>query len=453
MPDIISSVKVPQLIKDPFLVGSKIQFAPSGMPIMYVGGFSMVFPMIKGNEMWAMKVWHTEIKDAKERYKEISNFLNGKCTDYFANFSYVEKGLIVNGQALDTSRMRWIEGKLLKDFLKDNLEKKEKLVEFTDKFLALSIALHEQSISHGDLQHGNIIVQADGEIKLVDYDSICIPSMEGKSEYVTGLKGYQHPSRFSNSICSIKADYFSELIIYLSVLALSEHPELWIKYNVNDTEVLLFSQEDFNDFERSEIREDLLKLSPKINALVNVLDGYLIEKAFTNLIPFSKYLQPPSIISFKADRVTAIGGIPILLTWQIDNAHTIAIDNGIGIVTGKNQIKVRPDRNVSYTITATGYFGQVSDCIDITVFPTPFIESLKVPSPDFNMGLNLNPISISSPQIDVSIKLEKDELTEIPTSFIKLNEDIEKVKPLYKPEETFWNISNVFDKIKKSLNQ
>ena len=39
-------------------------------------------------------------------------------------------------------------------------------------------------------------------------------------------------------------DYFSELIIYTSLVALSKYPDLWTSLQLNDTETMLFSEDD-----------------------------------------------------------------------------------------------------------------------------------------------------------------------------------------------------------------
>ena len=39
--------------------------------------------------------------------------------------------------------------------------------------------MREHVIAHGDLQHGNIIVQDDGTIRLVDYDGCYVPELAG----------------------------------------------------------------------------------------------------------------------------------------------------------------------------------------------------------------------------------------------------------------------------------
>ena len=72
--------------------------------------------------------------------------------------------------------------------------------------------LHAAGVSHGDLQHGNIMVNADGSLILVDYDSMYVPSLEGYADEIKGLVGYQHPARWENCKCSPKADYFSEKV-------------------------------------------------------------------------------------------------------------------------------------------------------------------------------------------------------------------------------------------------
>ena len=289
MQDIISSIGVPKLIKDNFLDGASIVKSKSRSPLMFVGGYNIVFCFLKNGQKWAVRVWHVEIKDSQQRFNEISTYLLQNHIIYFSEFTFVFNGVFVNGQSLPLTRMKWIDGKNLKDFLAENIKNELKLKYFCERFLNLISELHANKISHGDLQHGNIIIQDDGEIRLIDYDSICVPSIEYKIEIVSGLKGYQHPSRFTYGKCSLKADYFSELIIFLSVIAIIENPNLWNKYDVENTEVLLFTAEDFRNFSQSQIKKDLLKLSPFVISFLNILDIYLNEPHFNNLKPFYAY--------------------------------------------------------------------------------------------------------------------------------------------------------------------
>jgi serine/threonine protein kinase len=284
--DIISAARNRQFIKDPFFEGESIRSLRDGRPEMYGGGFSQVFIIVKNDEKWAFKVWHSEIVNNRDRYSKIASHLQKYNLPYFTEFSYVENGILVVGELLDTLRIKWIDGLNLKDYISYHLEDKRILQKLADDFLEMREELHRCSISHGDLNFQNIII-CDGEIKLIDYDSICVPELDGQRDVCRGQYGYQLPSRFSAGfIASIRIDFFSELIIYLSILAVIENDTLWNKYNVQNADYrLLFTPEDFLDWEYSEIRKDLNLLSPKIQRLVKVLENYLT--GHINLVPFS----------------------------------------------------------------------------------------------------------------------------------------------------------------------
>lgn len=288
--DIISAVKNAVFIKDPFFKEASIHLLKNGRPDMYGGGFSQVFPMTKDGEKWAFKVWHTEITNNKSRYGKITSHLKKYNLPYFCNYEYVDKGILVNGEFLDTFRMEWVNGLSLMQYISSNLKNKVVLEKLAGNFLKMTEDLHNCSISHGDLQHDNIFIKENGEIVLIDYDSICVPELEGEKDICRGRPGYQHPSRFyTEMIASVKMDFFSELIIYISMLAIIENPLLWDKYNVEKAEHLLFKHNDFFDFENCEIRRDLLSMSSEIKSLVNVIERYLASHL--NLLPFIKMIE------------------------------------------------------------------------------------------------------------------------------------------------------------------
>jgi serine/threonine protein kinase len=234
--DIITAIKNLDLfLRIPELKGAKPRLNNNGSPFAFAGGFNMVFQLVHNAKKWAFRVWHVPMGENKDRYVAISKYLTNSKLPYFADFIYDENGLLVNGELTDTIRMEWLDGILLKDYIEKHLNDKAKLESLANDFLEMTKTLREAKISHGDLQEGNILVDDSGKIRLVDYDSICIPEIEGQKELVAGLKGYQHPSRFKNSKASLKADYFSELIIYISILGIASKPELWDKYQVKDT--------------------------------------------------------------------------------------------------------------------------------------------------------------------------------------------------------------------------
>src|SRR5690606_9934054 len=160
-------------------------------------------------------------------------------------------------------------------------------------------------------------VDDSGKMRLVDYYSICIPDVEGQKELVTGLKGYQHPSRFKNSKASLKADYFSELIIYISILGIALKPELWGKYQVKDTCYLLFTETDFENFESSQIYSDLKGSNTLVDSLLTILNEYLLTSHYLELKPFTDYLFPPEILSFQTNKEVVLEGVEVEFSWVV----------------------------------------------------------------------------------------------------------------------------------------
>lgn len=376
--DIITAIKNSDtFLKVPELKGAKPRLNKSGSPFAFVGGFNMVFQLEHQNKKWAFRVWHVPMGDHTDRYLKISKYLSEKKLPYFADFIYDEKGILVNGHLLDTIRMEWLESQLLKEYIEENLSNKSKLTKLANDFLELCTTLRENKISHGDLQEGNILIDRNGSIKLVDYDSICIPEIEEQKELVTGLKGYQHPSRFKGGKASLQADYFSELVIYLSILALSENTNLWNKYQVKETQYLLFTETDFEDFINSEIYNDLQNLSNSIKSLTRILNSYLLESNYLNLTSFEHYLTAPKIISFSTNEKEILKGNAIELSWNIENYDKISINNGIGNVSGKHSVSVSPTSTTTYKLIAENAFDKTESELTVTVLPLPKIKEFR----------------------------------------------------------------------------
>ncbi|MGZ4089176.1 MAG: protein kinase domain-containing protein [Bacteroidia bacterium] len=274
--DIETAVRYPQFIKDSFFDGATLELTSRGQPMSYGGGFSQVFPMLKEGKKWAFKIWYKEIKENQKRHEKIKAYLNECNLPYFLEFQFVEKGLLVNGQLLDTLRMEWANGLFLIEYMALHLKNPDKLKKLGENFLQMTKALHENRISHGDLHHENIFITNNDEIRLIDYDSICVPELEGQDDICRGREGFQHPSRLTAAcVASSKVDHFSELIIYLSIQAIVECPVFWETYGIGKTDVLLFEQRDFYYWENSKIKKDLNTLSPDVKKLVQILENYL----------------------------------------------------------------------------------------------------------------------------------------------------------------------------------
>lgn len=197
IPDIRTSVQnQSRLILDPVVKGGQFQRNKTGQLLLYSGGFTAVFPVIINGEKWAFRCWHVSIKDADKRLQLVSEFILKKKPSYLVPLEFTQRGIVVNGVVYPTTRMKWIEGRTIKEYLCDNIGKRQVLLDIASSFLSLVENMHEMGIAHGDLQHGNILVTESNDLCLVDYDSMYVPSMG--SDYrdeIKGKDGYQHPNR------------------------------------------------------------------------------------------------------------------------------------------------------------------------------------------------------------------------------------------------------------------
>ena len=277
-----------------------------GRLIAYAGGFSVVFPYeASDGTKWAFRCWHSDINNTQRRYELISEAIQKAHLSFLCDFDYIEKGINVEGTIYPTTRMRWIEGITIKEYICKYRQSKDKLISLAENFLAMTQALHEQSLAHGDLQHGNILVANDHQLYLVDYDSFYCPKLKGEEDTVTGLPDYQHPARKSNKSVSEKLDYFSELIIYLSILSIAEAPSLVEKYKVEDADRLLFAKEDFDDITKSQIYKDIQSLGKQFQELLDVLEEYLKCNSIDELLPFDTFLLE-KLVQFSSSVTKAI---------------------------------------------------------------------------------------------------------------------------------------------------
>ena len=277
-----------------------------GRLIAYAGGFSVVFPYeASDGTKWAFRCWHSDINNTQRRYELISEAIQKAHLAFLCDFDYIEKGINVEGTIYPTTRMRWIEGVTIKEYICKYRQSKDKLISLAENFLAMTQALHEQSLAHGDLQHGNILITNDHQLYLVDYDSFYCPKLKGEEDTVTGLPDYQHPARKSNKSVSEKLDYFSELIIYLSILSIAEAPSLVEKYKVEDADRLLFAKEDFDDITKSQIYKDIQSLGKQFQELLDVLEEYLKCNSIDELLPFDTFLLE-KLVQFSSSVTKAI---------------------------------------------------------------------------------------------------------------------------------------------------
>ncbi|SHF76767.1 Protein kinase domain-containing protein [Flavobacterium segetis] len=272
--DIVTAMRNPLVsFKSQEIIGGSIIQKDSRI-IQYSGGYTTVFPFHKqtGNKV-AVRLWIADIGDAKKRSLEISNYLENLNNAYFAGFKYIDDAVLVNGTFHPIVLMDWVDGQTLKEYINSNITNTSKILELAKKFKEMAAYFHLENIAHGDLQHGNILIKSDGSLVAIDYDSMFIEPLSGMTDTIKGLPGYQHPARHSNQFVNSRLDYFSELVIYLSLLIYADTPKLWDDYY--GTEDLLFSKDDFANPSNSKLIITHLK---SVNPTISQLTEKMVEE-------------------------------------------------------------------------------------------------------------------------------------------------------------------------------
>ena len=229
-----------------------------GMPLVYSGAFASVYPVSVGGQTFAVRCFTREVKDQQTRYNHLSEYLINVLPPSFVHFEYVEHGINVKGTWYPIVRMEWVEGESLSSFVGSNLNDPDALRRVAREWRSGPAAsLRGLGIAHNDLQHGNVMVQADGRIRLVDYDGMFLPRFGGERSPELGHRNYQHPLRTADDYDAY-VDNFPALVIYLSLLAVASDPGLWQRFYNDDN--LIFTRGDYAAPGSSELF-DLLKMS------------------------------------------------------------------------------------------------------------------------------------------------------------------------------------------------
>jgi len=301
-----SSIRHPQVAfknTDPILAAGKpVEISNSqGIRNLWsaAGGFACVFKYetFHPKKLWAIRCFLQSTSTVANHYSKVSSRLpNIPCSSYFVECSFLHQGILADGNLYPIVKMEWAEGKDLRTFIQDNLNNKNKLDLLAQAWVKLSKNLADNGIAHGDLQHGNITVDDSSgvNLKLIDYDSLYF-SVDGNgiNDEIKGIPDYQHPLRAKLQKQCLQIDFFPQLVIYLSIVALAENPQLWNNYNLDNTERLLFSVPDFQNPDRAQIFQVLSQLSPNIARLADELKKICKLTEFSKIPSLDTVLTPP----------------------------------------------------------------------------------------------------------------------------------------------------------------
>ncbi|PYS90868.1 MAG: hypothetical protein DMF64_13765 [Acidobacteria bacterium] len=238
-----------------------------GMPLVTSGQFAYVYKLRSGRGVYAVRCFRGHLGDRERRYELIDAHLRTHPVPDFARFAYDVHGILVSGRRYPILVMEWLEGPTLDVYLNEVMGRRDVLLHLADEWLKLLGSLRAAGVAHGDLQHGNIIVE-HGQFRLVDFDGMFVPAMSGWMASEVGHQHYQHPARAARYF-NADLDNFSGLVIYLSLIALAERPALWAEYH---DENLLFTKEDFLAPESSRLLAEIKEIGGEHRELAELLE-------------------------------------------------------------------------------------------------------------------------------------------------------------------------------------
>ncbi len=266
--------------KDPDLKRSSIKRDKNGLPHGMSGQFAVVYKAtLPSGSHRAVRAFTSGREGRGDTYRAISEYLaKHRHLKSLVEFTYAEKGIRgSDGKFYPLVTMEWVEGSTLFDWLKHQCQDNNaaRIASIVPLWSELVDELGDAQIAHGDLQQANVMVDAAGQLKLVDYDCMCVPDLVGRPNLETGVEPYQHPQRNAETLLSPQLDNFSALFIYIAVRALAARPRLWADFiERHQYDKLLIRKEDFQDPAASELFRTL-RQSP--DSEVGRLVGSLVE--------------------------------------------------------------------------------------------------------------------------------------------------------------------------------
>lgn len=257
----------PQIaFRDAELRGCRIEKDERNQPRPWSGAFAVVYKgtSADGRRSFAIRAFTTESPERRERYDLISDYLKTRRLECLVDFEYRDRSIrsAGDGKWYPLILMDWVQGETLFKWVRGRSLTGDTaaLSAAAERWVVLVRELANAGIAHGDLQHGNVMVTEAGELKLVDYDCMCVPALASRRNLEVGVEPYQHPARNEHSLLSATMDRFSSLVIYVALRALAADPFLWTRY-VEDFayDKLLFRREDFRVPDASPLYRDLLQ--------------------------------------------------------------------------------------------------------------------------------------------------------------------------------------------------
>ena len=295
---------------DQDLACANAERSTNGMPLTYSGGFATTFRMRGRGGEWAVRCFTRPVALLEKRYGIIGRFLANTKPAFCVKAELISAGIQIDGVMHPIIKMEWLRGDTLNVYIQKQVGAPSKIMKLRDDLRRLAAEMQQIGMAHGDLQHGNIIVN-NGRPHLVDYDGIYLPKLRGMVPNELGHKHYQHPLRAQGD-WGPHMDCFSLVALYVGLSAIVWQPDLWGNFD-NGVNVL-FKKSDFERPMGSELFENLSrieKIAPMAELFRKICDGR-----------FADVPELETFISQASSLLINLGGLGTAVIGQVRLAAT-----------------------------------------------------------------------------------------------------------------------------------
>ena len=208
------------------------------------------------------------------------------------SWDYQAQGIWIRGAWRPLVKMPWVRGADIHSYIEKNLNDVAGTARLAEEWRTVVLRLKSESFVHGDIQHGNLLVEEGtgnprgvGGLRLIDYDSSLVAGQYGLPLRERGHPSYQHPLVLTGKsmLGNPFLDRFPALVVYTALRVLAVAPEVW--YRLDNGENLLFRREDFADPAQSRAFAVLTSALGKRPAERRLLD--LLRDALAQPLPQS----------------------------------------------------------------------------------------------------------------------------------------------------------------------
>lgn len=231
---------------DPILKSARIETTALGLPAAATGQNAIVFKVLAQGQAHAVRCFTpTQGEPSGDTYKRLASL---GLPEEMVPARWIENGIRVRQQDWPVLAMPWIAGDTLNIWLDQHARERARVTAVRKSLWSVYSRLRRLNVVHGDLHHGNIIVTPSDEIRLVDFDGVCIFGSTGDSPLnarpsEVGHPNFQHPQRIRHGSWHRYTDTFAALVIDVSLAVIAEKPE-----SFRDTgDSLLFTRDDFEN--------------------------------------------------------------------------------------------------------------------------------------------------------------------------------------------------------------